>query len=159
MRDATPTQTPHNSRSRDAALRRLRRVNRWLLAGSAALTAAFTAVAASAFPGRTVKAGAVTGTARSSTTTRGSGSSHGALKPPTEAPQATATQESVPTQQTAPTEQSSPAGTPTQESSAATEQESSAAAKQESSAAAAQETTPVQESSTKESAPVTSGGS
>ena len=36
---------------RDAALRRLDRVNRWLIAGSVALTGVFTEVAASAFPG------------------------------------------------------------------------------------------------------------
>ncbi len=45
----------HTPRSRDAALRRLARANRWLLAGSAALTGVLTAVAASAFPGKTLK--------------------------------------------------------------------------------------------------------
>ena len=46
---------PHTSRSRDAALRRLSRANRWLIAGSATLTGVLTAVAASAFPGKTLK--------------------------------------------------------------------------------------------------------
>ena len=45
-----------SSRSRDAALRRLKRCNRWLLAGSATLTGAFTLLAAQAFPGRTASA-------------------------------------------------------------------------------------------------------
>lgn len=36
-------------------LRRLRHANRWLIAGSAALTGVLTAVAASAFPGKTLK--------------------------------------------------------------------------------------------------------
>ena len=48
--------TPPSSRSRDAALRRLARCNRWLLAGSATLTGAFTLLAAQAFPGRTASA-------------------------------------------------------------------------------------------------------
>ena len=42
---------PHDSRSRDAALRRLRRTNRWLIAGSAVLTGVFVDRAASAFSG------------------------------------------------------------------------------------------------------------
>ena len=48
--------TQPSSRSRDAALRRLARCNRWLLAGSATLTGAFTLLAAQAFPGRTASA-------------------------------------------------------------------------------------------------------
>jgi hypothetical protein len=42
-----------SSQSRDAALRRLSRCNRWLLAGSVMLTGVFTEVAAQAFPGKT----------------------------------------------------------------------------------------------------------
>jgi hypothetical protein len=42
-----------SSRSRDAAICRLARCNRWLLAGAITLTAAFTEVAAQAFPGKT----------------------------------------------------------------------------------------------------------
>ncbi len=45
----------HTSRSRDAALRRLSRANRWVIAGSATLTGVLTAVAASAFPGKTLQ--------------------------------------------------------------------------------------------------------
>jgi hypothetical protein len=158
MRDARPTQTPHNSDSRNAALRRLGRVNRWLLAGSAALTGAFTAVAASAFPGRAAKAGAVTGAVhRSAVAPRGSSHASRALEPPAEAPQATTTQEAAtapatttqaaPAQETAPTRESSSA--PTQEATPAQETPT-----RETSAAPAQETAP-----TRESTPVTSGGS
>jgi hypothetical protein len=45
----------HSPRTRDAALGRLRSLNRWLIAASAALTGIFTAVAANAFPGHTLK--------------------------------------------------------------------------------------------------------
>lgn len=46
---------PHTPRTRDAALSRLKSANRWLIVASAALTGIFTAVAANAFPGRTIK--------------------------------------------------------------------------------------------------------
>ena len=42
---------PRRPSTRDAALRRLHRVNRWLIAGSVALTGVFAEAAASAFPG------------------------------------------------------------------------------------------------------------
>lgn len=51
----------HTPRSRDAALRRLASSNRWLIAGSTVLTGIFTAVAANAFPGHTVKTGSTAG--------------------------------------------------------------------------------------------------
>lgn len=53
MRD----RSDHTPRTRDAALRRLGSANRWLVAGSAAITGIFTAIAANAFPGHTVKSG------------------------------------------------------------------------------------------------------
>ena len=43
------------SLARDAALFRMRRINRWLLAGTVVATGALTDVAAQAFPGRTIK--------------------------------------------------------------------------------------------------------
>src|SRR5512142_843410 len=49
---------PHDSRTRDAALRRLRRTNRWLIAGSAVLTGLFVDLAASAFSGHASSASA-----------------------------------------------------------------------------------------------------
>ena len=42
--------------ARDGALQRVSRAKRWLFAGAVALTGVFSAVAANAFPGRTVKA-------------------------------------------------------------------------------------------------------
>jgi hypothetical protein len=49
---ATGAQTPLTPAGRDAAVRRLTRYKRWLLAGTAALAGALTVVAADAFPGR-----------------------------------------------------------------------------------------------------------
>jgi hypothetical protein len=54
----------HTAHARDAALARLRSANRWLIAGSIALTGALSAVAARAFPGRTLKSTASAGAAR-----------------------------------------------------------------------------------------------
>lgn len=85
----------HTPRSRDAALRRLASSNRWLIGASAALAGVFTAVAANAFPGRTVKVG----TAASSTSKLSGGSTSRrsrahALRPPSEAPEASEAVES-----------------------------------------------------------------
>lgn len=44
----------HTGHTRDAALRRLRQANRWMIAGSAVLTGVLTDAAANAFPGHTV---------------------------------------------------------------------------------------------------------
>jgi hypothetical protein len=92
----------HTSRSRDAALRRLRRVNRWLIAGSATLTGVLTAVAASAFPGKTVKqtrarsareAYHSTG-ATGTSTGRGTSTGASTLNAPAQAPRSSTTEES-----------------------------------------------------------------
>lgn len=53
--------------ARDAGLRRVSRLTRWLLAGALALTAAFSAIAAHAFPGHSAS--------QASSTTQGGGSS------------------------------------------------------------------------------------
>ena len=45
----------HTTYTRDAALRELRRINRWLIAGSVLSTALLSEVAAHAFPGKTIK--------------------------------------------------------------------------------------------------------
>ena len=79
---------PHDSRSRDAALRRLRRANRWLIAGSAVLTGLFADLAASAFAGH-AKAATRSGSKEGSKTHHGSTKP---LKPPAQAPQAAETQ-------------------------------------------------------------------
>ena len=87
--------TGHTPRSRDAALRRLARANRWLIAGSVTLTGVLTAVAANAFPGKTLKAtgGGHVGAAQraappgSAPRATATGSSHGSVQPPAQAPQ------------------------------------------------------------------------
>lgn len=101
----TPAQTPA---TRDAALRRLAQSRRWLLAGATALTGALTAVAANAFPGRTVKAssshaGSAGAAPRTSAPSQGSGSEAGTsgsrdqpLQSPSHEPQASAPEGSPP---------------------------------------------------------------
>ena len=42
------------SHARDAALARMRRINRWLIAGAIVVTGVLTDVTAQAFPGRTI---------------------------------------------------------------------------------------------------------
>ena len=83
--------------ARDAALRRLSRAKRWLLAGTATLTGVLSVVAASAFPGKSAKS-ATSGTASqqaaasstaSGRTGEGSGAGEGStLQPPAQEPQA-----------------------------------------------------------------------
>ncbi len=84
----------HNTHSRDSSLRKLSRINRWLIAGSVALTGLFTEAAALAFPGK--KASASAGKA-SQANKRPGGRHHSggsttkthALRPPAQPPQAT----------------------------------------------------------------------
>jgi hypothetical protein len=83
----------HTGNARDAALRRLSRTNRWLIAGSVALTGILAEVAAQAFPGKS-RNGASSAAARSSgakgaTHSAGSqGNSPTKLAPPAQAPEA-----------------------------------------------------------------------
>jgi Mg-chelatase subunit ChlI len=85
--------TRHTSHTRDAALHDLRRISRWLIAGSIALTGVLADVAANAFPGRTVKAGegkksaAGTGSHRSSSSPAQTRETRVPLAPPSQAPQ------------------------------------------------------------------------
>src|SRR5271170_1511727 len=65
-------------KSRDAALRKLTRINRWLIAGSVTATGVLSAVAAQTFSGKTVDAASTTTEAGGSTTSgtaRSTGSS------------------------------------------------------------------------------------
>lgn len=83
----------HATHARDSSLRRLSRVNRWLLAGSLTLTGVLTEVVAHAFPGSAHASSS--GTAAKATrhkhssrlSTHGS-SSTGTLTPPAQAPEA-----------------------------------------------------------------------
>lgn len=163
----------HTPRSRDAALRRLSRANRWLIAGSVTLTGALTAVAANAFPGRTLK---TTGGSPSVAAKRArafrqqrsgssTGSSH-ALQPPAQAPQSTTTQEAAPSQEeSSPSQESKPSGeasseAPSQEATPSQESTPSQEATPSQESVPSQEATPSQESTpAQESGPVVSGGS
>ncbi len=78
----------HTPRTRDEALRRLRRANRWLIAGSAVLTGVLTDVAANAFAGHTRTTSSRAGT--------GSHTAHKQLQPPKAAPKPTTTQQAAP---------------------------------------------------------------
>jgi hypothetical protein len=112
-----PRQTsasPSQRAARDWALRRLSRLNRWLIAASVVLTAVLAEVAAQAFPGKTIAA------ARSRQTSPGaraggrSEGSPGALRAPSQAPQAAPETDgeqgagSAPGQEPAPSPQSAP---------------------------------------------------
>lgn len=97
MKSINPPGSTHTGRSRDAALRRLTRVNRWMIAGSALLTGVLTDVAANAFPGHKT-------TARSATRI---GQHPHALKRPSGPPRSTTTQAAPPPPE--PQAQSTPA--------------------------------------------------
>ena len=92
--------TPIHTNAREAALRKLSRVNRWMIAISVALTALFSEVAANAFPGRKTTTG--TGSHSSG---RPSGSTS-ALKAPSEAPRSSTTPEASPSQEVPPAQES-----------------------------------------------------
>jgi hypothetical protein len=95
--DAAAGAREYSPSARDAALRRLSRAQRWMLAGTATLTGVFTAVAASAFSGKSVKS-TTSGTASkqvaaSSTTSGRAGEGPGVseastLRAPAQEPQA-----------------------------------------------------------------------
>lgn len=106
----------HSTSARDAALHRLRRLNRWLIAGSVALTAVLADLAANAFPGRTVNASA--STAKRQGHSNAGKASTPPVKPPVQAPTATperatpespSSGESAPAQESAPSQESAPA--------------------------------------------------
>lgn len=165
---------PRTTNVRDAALRRLGRLNRWLIAGSVALTGIFTEVAASAFPGRTIKASAAS---RSSTRSQrlehsgddGSAATTEPVQPPEQAPQSSPTEGSASSQETpsqsapsqsSPSQQTTPAQEPTPTSEPTTPSQSAAPAEEPSRTtepAPTQETAPAPARET--APPVVSGGS
>jgi hypothetical protein len=59
--------------ARDAALRRASRLKRWIAAGAIGLAGVFSAVAAHAFPGRSVQDATATGTGESSSSSDSTG--------------------------------------------------------------------------------------
>jgi hypothetical protein len=115
----------HTTRTRDAALRELRRLDRWLIAGSIALTGMLADVAANAFPGKTIKASTSKPKAASGQSSGSSAKSSQPLKPPAAAPEASQesspsreTRESAPPQESAPAPEASMEATPSPEPSA-----------------------------------------
>lgn len=184
-RERKPTNTSgHTTRTRDAALHRLGRVNRMLIAGSVVLTGLLTDVAAHAFPGKTaIKSGSATaakaksarGQARAhigASSTSHDSSTSKTLRSPAQAPRATSESTTTKESTTAPESTSAKESTSAPESTSAKEataaQESAqakeATATQESSQAqkaAAPESTQTEAASTSQesSAPVVSGGS
>src|SRR5262245_25027620 len=84
----------HATHARDAALRKLSHINRWLIAGSVVVTGVLYEVAAQAFPGKTLHAGSSSGAKSTGghRASQGSGAnpscSAGSLQPPCQAPQA-----------------------------------------------------------------------
>ena len=86
----------HTASARDAALQRLRRTNRWMIAGSVAVAGVLSDVAANAFSGKTIKASSSPKHARSargSSPARRSTTRTQPLSPPAEAPRGSSTTE------------------------------------------------------------------
>src|ERR1700736_898876 len=112
--------TPH---ARDAALKRLRRANRWLIAGSVVLTGVLADVAANAFAGKTIKSSAASKRAGAGSSSSGSSSTGSTpLRPPAQAPQSSDSAPSgepsqpAPSQERqAPSREASPPSAPSQE--------------------------------------------
>jgi hypothetical protein len=76
----------HSAHTRDAALSRLKRINRWLVVGSVALTGALAEVAASAFAGRTLKPSTSKSGGKSATPGQSGTTSTQPLAPPAQPP-------------------------------------------------------------------------
>jgi hypothetical protein len=160
----------YTTHTRDAALRELGRLNRWLVAGSVVLTGAFAEAAANAFPGKASKPASVTrGKASGARTTAHAKTSTHPLQPPAQAPRATAEAQSHSSTQSAPAQETTPAqeSTPAPESHESAPAQESTPAPESHQTAPAQESTPPQESTPAQepapapeaSAPVVSGGS
>jgi hypothetical protein len=119
-----PNHRHHTTYTRDAALGQLRRINRWLIAGSIALTGALSAVAAHAFPGKTIETApadaAGTGASKASKQPSGAASSTKtstqSLQPPTQAPKSS-TPSSTQSQQSGTSQESSSGESTTEASS------------------------------------------
>ena len=113
----------HTTHTRDAALRQLRRINLWLIAGSITLTGVLTDAAAHAFPGKTLNtsASSKSGSHSHSSSSAPSTTSSQPLHPPEQAPQASSepapAQESPPARESAPTPEASHESAPAPEAS------------------------------------------
>jgi outer membrane biosynthesis protein TonB len=109
----------HNSRARDSSLRKLTKVNRWLLAASVALTGLFAEAATHAFPGKNTAHAASTAAkhmrARSVHPHHAAPTHTKSLSPPQQLPQAT-------TESATPEEPTAAPGTPPAEAAPAPEE-------------------------------------
>jgi hypothetical protein len=110
----------HSTHVRDNSLRRLSRINRWLVAGSVALTGFFAEAAAHAFSGKAstkpkpaAKHDQLHSRRHRHTSAGQSALSPKALRPPQQAPQATT--DTAPESEPAPAQESAPAPAPAQE--------------------------------------------
>ncbi|MCW3033198.1 MAG: hypothetical protein QOK19_2777 [Solirubrobacteraceae bacterium] len=147
MKTIHPNDVPRTPRTRDAALRRLSRTNRWLIAGSAVLTGVLTDVAANAFPGHAARKA-------TSSATKRKHAKHKPLKAPAQPPKPATTSTEHATPQPAET---TPAETqPPAESAPAPQATPEPAPAEETPAPAAPEPAPQAE---EPSEPVVSGGS
>ena len=120
----------HTTHTRDAALRQLSHINRWLIAGSVLLTGVLTEAAANAFPGRRSSAAQPPAPRLRARPTRTapvtpaggttSGSSTAPLQPPAQAPQGAGesaqAQEPAPEQESQATHETTPEPAPEQRS-------------------------------------------
>jgi hypothetical protein len=118
----------HTSRTRDAALRRLGRTNRWLIGATVLLTGVLTDVAANAFPGHKVTVKRTSAKHAKASSTKHSAGKHKPLARPAAPPKTTteaapqapaeeastpAPAESAPAEEThAPTQESAPESAP-----------------------------------------------
>ena len=152
----------HTTHTRDAALRQLRRLTRWLIAGSILLTGVLTDVAANAFPGKTARASAH-GRAKAATTRAKHRSaspdktSTGSLKPPARAPEASP--EPPPSSEATSTEESPAGGEPASGGEPAATPEPTHAEEPAAGAEPASESAPTPEPAPEALEPVVSGGS
>lgn len=153
----------HHAHTRDSSLRRLTLANRWLIAGSVALTGVLTEVAAQAFPGK-AKASSTKNTAQSgkahSKTHGGSSpaSTQKSITPPTEAPQSSSEPSAEAASEPTPEASAEPTPEATQEPApeASASESSSSGVESSGSSAPSESSAPAVEES---SAPVVSGGS
>ena len=93
-----------SSHMREDGLRRLVLARRWIVAASVTLTGVLAAVAASAFPGKTIKQSGVPATGQTSSG-ESSESSSGAVTPPEQAPQSSEGQASAPAESGQPSQE------------------------------------------------------
>ena len=99
---------PHNTDVRESSLRKLTRINRWLVAASVALTGLFVEAAAHAFPGKSAARTAATAKHAHTLAHRRDRTGHSSthtpsLNPPARPPQPT-TESSAPTEPATPQE-------------------------------------------------------